>query len=457
MTGIVLLRRSITSDGLWVAFVAGSLLLAAGCGDSAKMAPTADAGRPDASDDLIRANDVNAGQDAGSDTGNDADDASAFDAPTDADDATAFDAATDTDDATAFDATDAEDGAAGAVPTDAEDGTDFDALTDADDGAASPALTDADSDAPTDAVSATAIDATSDANRETGADAIDSVPVIPVLSGTVYSFAFADTVFAVDAAKGARIVTFSLLGRNILTVPTPAEMNNTGSTFWPSPQSDWSWPPPSQIDPGPYTGSPIGGLLSLTSAPAPTLGLVVTKEFSVDSRAGVVTIQYGLVNHGTAARSAAPWEITRVAAGGLTFFPMGDGVPSKGSQDLLPLKIVDGVAWFAYDATLIPNDQKVFADGHEGWIAHVDGDLLLVKSFTDTPVAQAAPGEAEIEIYTNAAHTYIEVENQGAYTKIAAGAKSVWPVRWFLRKLDPSVSVTVGSAELLQIVRALVL
>jgi len=138
----------------------------------------------------------------------------------------------------------------------------------------------------------------------------------------------------------------------------------------------------------------------------------VGKKFSADGQVGAVTVEYTIANRGSQARQAAPWEITRVAAGGLTFFPMGDGGPRKGPQDLLNTTIVDGVAWFAYDAAAITADQKLFADGREGWIAHVDGDLLLVKSFADTLPAQAAPGEAEIEIYANAGHTYVEVETR---------------------------------------------
>jgi hypothetical protein len=279
---------------------------------------------------------------------------------------------------------------------------------------------------------------------------------VPTVSGTVTTFTVGDTVFAVDAAKAGRIVTFSLAGKNILTAAKNSQDNNWGSTFWPSPQSAWNWPPPAELDPGPYTAALCGATLSLTSQTSASLGLSVTKQFSVDAATGVVTIQYGLVNHGTQARSVAPWEITRVAAGGLTFFPMGEGAPTKGAQDLLGLQITGGVAWFAYDAAAIVNDQKVFADGHEGWIAHVDGNLLLIKAFTDTPATQAAPGEAEIEIYTDAGHSYIEVENQGAYLSVAPGATSTWTVRWFLRQLDASVSVQPGSADLLTLVRGLV-
>lgn len=280
--------------------------------------------------------------------------------------------------------------------------------------------------------------------------------VAPVGKGTTYSFTSGETVFAVDAAKGGRIVTFALGGRNMLTPAKDGQDNNWGSTFWPSPQSDWNWPPPSAIDPGAYTANLDGNTLSLTGATSAALELAATKTFQVASDTGTVTIVYGLVNRGQQARSVAPWEITRVAASGLTFFPMGEGSPSKGSQDLLNLQMVDGVAWFPYDAKAIANEQKVFADGHEGWIAHVDGNLLLVKAFSDTTPAQAAPGESEIEIYTDGAHTYIEVENQGAYVTLAPGASLQWTVRWFLRKLDGSLSVQVGSSDLLNVVRSLV-
>ena len=69
--------------------------------------------------------------------------------------------------------------------------------------------------------------------------------------------------------------------------------------------------------------------------------------------------------------------------------------------------------------------QKLFADGREGWLAHVDGDALLVKTFAVVPRAAQAPGEAQIEIYATPAHTYVEVEVQGAYETIAPGAALV--------------------------------
>ena len=278
----------------------------------------------------------------------------------------------------------------------------------------------------------------------------DAAPVV-----SVFTLRAGDAQLVVDAKQGGRIITFSLSGHNILTGPAVNALN-FGSTFWSSPQSDWNWPPPPEIDSAPYAATFDGTVLSLSGSTAPTLGLAVEKKFSANSATGVVTIVYTIANRGSKARQVAPWEITRVAAGGLTFFPI-EGDPRKGPQALLNPTIANGVAWFAYDAAAITADQKLFADGLEGWIAHVDGDLLLVKSFGDTLPSQAAPGEAEIELYADAGHTYVEVENQGAYVSLDPGASTAWTVRWFLRKLDLAVTPAVAdSAPLVDLVRSLV-
>jgi len=281
-------------------------------------------------------------------------------------------------------------------------------------------------------------------------------PTPPTVNGTVYTFTVGEAVFAVDAALGGRIIEFSLGGQNLLTAAQNASDNNWGSTFWTSPQSAWNWPPPVEIDSSPYTDTVVGGVLTLKGAKSNALGFSITKTFSVDSEAGAVLIDYAITNLGTVAKSVAPWEISRVAAAGLTFFPMGEGSPRKGSPTLLSLQLSGGVAWLDYATVVATTDQKVFADGAEGWLAHVNGDLLFVKAFGNSTVVQAAPGEGEIELFTDAPHTYIEVENQGAYAPLAPGATTVWHVRWFLRKLAPTVPMEVDSADLLATVRALV-
>ena len=67
-----------------------------------------------------------------------------------------------------------------------------------------------------------------------------------------------------------------------------------------------------------------------------------------------------------------------------------------------------------------------------------------------------APGEATIELYADPAHTYVEVETQGAYRELAPGAQTSWTVTWRLRRLPLAIGATVGNKDLLALVRALV-
>jgi len=134
-------------------------------------------------------------------------------------------------------------------------------------------------------------------------------------------------------------------------------------------------------------------------------------------------------------------------------FPTGGGTFAPSN---LAVREALGVTWYAFDAAAVTDHQKLFADGREGWLAHVDGDALLVKTFAVVPRAAQAPGEAQIEIYANPSHTYIELEAQGAYETIAPGTALPWRVVWLVRRVPSDVSRAVGSTALLDFIRGVV-
>jgi hypothetical protein len=190
--------------------------------------------------------------------------------------------------------------------------------------------------------------------------------------------------------------------------------------------------------------------IAMRSAISPTLQVQVEKRIAADAGRAALMFDFAIHNRGDAPTRLAPWQITRVPPGGLTLFPTGAGAfpPSN-----LAVREAMGVTWYAYDAAAVTDHQKLFADGREGWLAHVDGDTLLVKTFAIVPRAAQAPGEAQIEVYANPSRTYIEVEVQGAYEEIAPGAVLAWQVIWMVRRLPPEVPCTVGSAPLLDFIR----
>jgi hypothetical protein len=280
------------------------------------------------------------------------------------------------------------------------------------------------------------------------------MPVLPVMRDGLWAFDMGEVTLEVNAEVGGRITTFRLGTENLLTGP---EVNATywGSTLWTSPEADWQQPPPAPIDSAPYAAQVMGDKLVLTGQPYAMLGVSVTKTFWADPAAGAFKIEYKLNNTDDAPIQMAPWEVTRVFPRGLTFFPTGNGERlSNGAT--LPTTKSDGITWWAYDMANVTMDSKLWADGAEGWLAHVAQGLVFIKTFADVLPANAAPMESDVELYANApamaAGRYIELENQAAYGDIAPAASVSWVVTWYLRKLPDGMAPT-PSAALAQFVR----
>lgn len=74
-----------------------------------------------------------------------------------------------------------------------------------------------------------------------------------------------------------------------------------------------------------------------------------------------------------------------------------------------------------------------------------------MKQFDDQPASAAAPSEAEIALYVNPDHDYVEVEveNQGAYTSIAPGETVSWKITWYARQLPAGVTASLGNPDLI--------
>lgn len=258
-----------------------------------------------------------------------------------------------------------------------------------------------------------------------------------------------DLALVVDAASGGRIIEFSLEGKNALL----SEGELTGSTFWTSPQQDWGWPPPSEIDSDPYEIQQQGSELKLIGATEPDLGVRVEKTFASSVHGNGFDITYTLRNMSNRSVKLAPWEVTRVP-GGYTFYP------TTGNQVRSDLKTTerDGITWYFYqpDELSEGNSHKVLEDAAEGWIANVNPQtgLLFIKRYPDISPAQFAPNEAEIELYASPGGNYIEIEQQGAYTTIPPMLSVDWSVTWYLQHIDAKNIIGPGNREMAQRARA---
>jgi len=291
-----------------------------------------------------------------------------------------------------------------------------------------------------------------------GDEPISYTPVSATNDGDLYTLQLGALKLVIDGARGARITEFSLKGTNVLV--TRDESGTYGSTYWPSPQASWCaagaacWPPIAAIDTQPYTGDIDAqtNVIRLTSAEAsidgfPGSAVTLTKELAPAPDSGAVDVTYTLANTSPSVGvDVAPWLISRVATGGLTFFGQGTGPTTYASDSDPAFAVTDGAGNLWYQSAPVAHNSKAFADG-TGWLAHVTpARLLYLMAHPEIQPADAAPGEAEIEVFTNG--DYVEIESQGPLTTVAAGQTLTWTVRWKLRRIPGGTSVAAGSAGL---------
>lgn len=253
-----------------------------------------------------------------------------------------------------------------------------------------------------------------------------------------YTLKSGDVVMTIDQSNGAKVTSLKLGDKELLAQHVPAKgwqnnVNDYGSTFWPSPQTDWNWPPIKTYDNAPYSVKAGENCVTMTSGKDNKYPYIFIKEFKSEGN-GAFAIKYTIKNASDKAVSVAPWEITRVPGAGVIFFD----APSIRPENVLPSEKKNGLTWLPFSEDKKEN-RKIFADA-EGWLAFANDGMLFVKQFDNITTEKAAPKEDEVEIYVNRGTTYIEIENQGAYEKIEPGKEISWTVRWILKPIDKSAN-----------------
>jgi hypothetical protein len=277
--------------------------------------------------------------------------------------------------------------------------------------------------------------------------------VLVTREGPRFRLAAGDIALEIDASVGARIVEFSLSGQNVLATESlhPACY---GSTFWTSPQSAWGWPPPAELDTDPYRPTVSAECVVFEGAPSRVLGIAVAKSFHV-SEDGVVAIDYTATNRGSTSISLAPWEVTRVAHEGVTLFSCEARIEPPGARRPPLSARIGEILWIAHDRPA-PEDQKLYANGSRGWLAHATSEFLFLKTFPAIAPSAVAPDEGEIEIFVNRSPRYVELEQQGAFAPLEPGGAISWAVKWHLGPLPRGAEAAVGDAILMRGVERIV-
>ena len=269
-----------------------------------------------------------------------------------------------------------------------------------------------------------------------------------------YTVISGNTSLTVQPDAGARIVSFKT-GRYEFLTGKEIHADNYGSTFWPSPQTLWNWPPPRVLDSDPYTLENGNGLLRMVSGKDPQTGLQFTKEFT-SAQNGKIRITYSMSNAGNAAQKTAPWDISRLHKGGLLFFPLGEGSVGVKHFAPVPADVLDGIVWFQ-DGKVRPKESELsIANVSEGWAAFAIDGKIFIKKFPGVKPAQQAPGEAVLSIYVSSDADYIEFEIQGPYTALSPGKTFPWNIEWIAVDIPDTIRTVKGNKELVEFVRGII-
>ena len=284
-----------------------------------------------------------------------------------------------------------------------------------------------------------------------GATAL-SAQTVQKMDDDQFALSIQDLSMTVDAAHGGKILSFKLgeqeiLAQNPAANPQPAQgegqprrrwfnPNSYGSTFWTSPQAEWNWPPVPEYDSLPYTAEVKDGPVKVVDVAIPALflegqvskfGYRICKSFTMDPSDLAVVVTYSIVNVSDETRKVAPWQISRVPNGGFLEF---DAQPERVTPaDLMKVTFDEGMATLEVDVA--DQNRKINVDG-KGWLNFRDNGLVLTQRFPDIAQEDAAPGEAEIQVYIDARKSFVEIESQGPYTELKPGEKFDWTVRWYL-------------------------
>ena len=270
-----------------------------------------------------------------------------------------------------------------------------------------------------------------------------------------YAISIDDVTLTVDAAHGGKILSYRLGEQEVIAQnpaaaapaqPAPANgqpprrrffnPNSYGSTFWTSPQAEWNWPPVPEYDSLPYTAEIKEGPVQFAGTAMHAIvlegqvskyGYRIRKTITTDPSDLAIVVIYSIVNESGETRKVAPWEITRVPNGGfLEFDAKPEGVTPA---DLMKVTFDEDIAKLEVDVA--DQNRKINVDG-KGWLKFKDNGLVMTKCFPDIAPEDAAPGEAEIQVYIDARKTFVEIEAQGPYTELKPGEKLDWAVRWYL-------------------------
>ncbi len=272
------------------------------------------------------------------------------------------------------------------------------------------------------------------------------------------------TELLVEPSNGGRIAQLK-----INEIPVLFEKEETsdvyGSTWWPSPQNKWNWPPPSVINNGAYSVLELSNKRAILQSGVCEASLIQIEKIYELKDSGHLQVTYTAKNISNQIIQLSHWENTRLPKGGKVLFPVvkfkalkeklslpdycyldpsfnGDAVYNEG------LNSVD----FTIPASMMSvlnGRKKLFTLSKSGWSSYINNGVLFIKVFPIIKESDLAPEQGNIELYISELQPYIELEQQGSYETIKPSDKTTYTSHWLFTTDFPK---DLSSAELIDFI-----
>jgi hypothetical protein len=269
---------------------------------------------------------------------------------------------------------------------------------------------------------------------------------------------------------GARIMQYDLgehqsifvndneLGRTYSPRANSQWHNFGGYKVWPAPQDRWNWPPPPTLDFGEYSGEIImnssDSVVIFVSGPVEqwvTPNLRLTRKTTIYRGSSRVKVDQTIINEGSSSDSWSVWDVTQniVNHPGEQDFENfwvyfiinpesqygNDGVRYDNSSSAWTGEVAPGI----YGVQFLPENKKIFADSHEGWICYVDEreGYAYAKTFELFEGAEYPDQGAHVEVWISGGPLYLEVEVVSPIVELTAnGGSYTFTENWWAAKVN---------------------
>jgi hypothetical protein len=231
-----------------------------------------------------------------------------------------------------------------------------------------------------------------------------------------------------------------------------------GYKVWPAPQDNWGWPPPPILAWGPYSHEILinssdsvsvylTGMEETTKAP----GIRFERRFTFYKNSSRVKVDQVIINENSTARNWSVWDVTQSLTrhGNETdyqnfwvYFPINpqshygsNGVSTSDFSAAWRGEVAPGI----YGVEFKPENKKIFADPHIGWICYVDerDSIAFAKTFDVSEEESYPDDEARIAVWINGNPSYLEVEVMSPIKNLAGnGGRYTFTEEWWAAKVN---------------------